>query len=102
MEKSQRYGSGIFLLRRIAKLTLLMMCCAQWLLERPERIKEIQSEYGVRMDCRNRDASTITVKGVLAFVADVKGYLDRLKELSIEVPVASQLLPKLVGKKGVL
>ena len=31
----------------------------------------------------------------------MKGYLNRLKELSIAVPVTSQLLPKLVGKKGV-
>ena len=70
------------------------------MLRKGERIKEIQSEYGVRLNL-NRDASTITVRGVLASINNVKGYLNRLKELSITVPVASQLLPKLVGKKGV-
>ena len=70
------------------------------MLRKGERIKEIQSEYGVRVNL-NRDASTITVRGVLASINNVKGYLNRLKELSIAVPVTTQLLPKLVGKKGV-
>ena len=65
-----------------------------------ERMKEIQSEYGVRVDLI-RDELKIRVRGVVKSINKVKGYIANLKDMTIAVPVASQLLPKLVGKKGV-
>eukprot|EP00943_MAST-04B_sp_MAST-4B-sp1_P009264 g9264.t1 len=65
-----------------------------------ERLKHIKSEFGVRVNL-NRDELSITVKGVIKSINKVKGYIANLKDMTIEVPVASQLLPKLVGKKGV-